>query len=183
MDERLSRLPQAVLGWYEENKRCLPWRQTRDPYRIWVSEIMLQQTRVEAVKGYYSRFLEALPTVQALANCDDDILHKLWEGLGYYSRVRNMKKCAQAVCGAYGGRFPPDPKAMLALPGIGPYTAGAVCSIAFDLPTPAVDGNVLRLISRLRDDDRPIDDPKVKQEVTQALGEVYPREEIGRAHV
>ena len=175
MDERLSRLPQAVLGWYEENKRCLPWRQTRDPYRIWVSEIMLQQTRVEAVKGYYSRFLEALPTVQALAACDDDTLHKLWEGLGYYSRVRNMKKCAQAVCGAYGGRFPPDPKAMLALPGIGPYTAGAVCSIAFDLPTPAVDGNVLRLVSRLRDDDRPIDDPKVKQEVTQALAEVYPR--------
>ena len=176
MDERLSRLPRAVLGWYEENKRCLPWRQTRDPYRIWVSEIMLQQTRVEAVKGYYSRFLDALPTVQALAACDDDTLHKLWEGLGYYSRVRNMKKCAQAVCGAYGGRFPPDPKAMLALPGIGPYTAGAVCSIAFDLPTPAVDGNVLRLISRLRDDDRPIDDPKVKQEVTQALAEVYPRE-------
>lgn len=176
MDERLSRLPQAVLGWYEENKRCLPWRQTRDPYRIWVSEIMLQQTRVEAVKGYYSRFLEALPTVQALAACDDDTLHKLWEGLGYYSRVRNMKKCAQAVCGAYGGRFPRDPKAMLALPGIGPYTAGAVCSIAFDLPTPAVDGNVLRLVSRLRDDDRPIDDPKVKQEVTLALGEVYPRE-------
>ena len=91
MDERLSRLPQAVLGWYEENKRCLPWRQTRDPYRIWVSEIMLQQTRVEAVKGYYSRCLEALPTVQALAACDDDTRHTLWEGLGYYSRVRNLK--------------------------------------------------------------------------------------------
>ena len=174
MDERLSRLHQAVLGWYEENKRDLPWRKTRDPYRIWVSEIMLQQTRVEAVKGYYSRFLEALPTVQALAACDDDALHKLWEGLGYYSRVRNMKKCAQAVCARYGGQFPRDHKAILALPGIGPYTAGAVCSIAFDLPTPAVDGNVLRLVSRLRDDDRPIDSPKVKEEVTEALAEIYP---------
>ena len=176
MDERLSRLPQAVLGWYEENKRELPWRKTRDPYKIWVSEIMLQQTRVEAVKGYYSRFLEALPTVQALAACGDDALHKLWEGLGYYSRVRNMKKCAQAVCETYGGQFPRDPKAILALPGIGPYTAGAVCSIAFDLPTPAVDGNVLRLVSRLRDDSRPIDSPKVKEEVTEDLAEIYPVE-------
>ena len=176
MDELLSQLPQAVFGWYEENKRVLPWRQTRDPYKIWVSEIMLQQTRVEAVKGYYSRFLEALPTVEALAACDDDALHKLWEGLGYYSRVRNMKKCAQAVCQNYGGQFPRDPNAILALPGIGPYTAGAVCSIAFDLPTPAVDGNVLRLVSRLRDDDRPIDSPKVKEEVTQALAEIYPKE-------
>ena len=178
MDARTlsPQLPQWLLPWYEQNKRDLPWRQDRNPYHIWVSEIMLQQTRVEAVKGYYTRFLAALPDIPALAACDDDALHKLWEGLGYYSRVRNMKKCAQAVCGTYGGRFPPDPKAMLALPGIGPYTAGAVCSIAFDLPTPAVDGNVLRLISRLRDDDRPIDDPKVKQEVTQALAEVYPRE-------
>ncbi len=176
MDERLSRLPQAVLGWYETNKRDLPWRKTRDPYKIWVSEIMLQQTRVEAVKGYYSRFLEALPTVEALADCDDDALHKLWEGLGYYSRVRNMKKCAQVVCEDYGGAFPKDPKAVLALPGIGPYTMGAVCSIAFDLPTPAVDGNVLRLISRLRDDDRPIDSPKEKEEVTEVLAEIYPKD-------
>ena len=176
MDELLSRLPQAVLGWYEKNKRILPWRQTRDPYKIWVSEIMLQQTRVEAVKGYYSRFLEALPTVQALAVCDDDALHKLWEGLGYYSRVRNMKKCAQVVCARYGSQFPRDREAILDLPGIGPYTAGAVCSIAFDLPTPAVDGNVLRLVSRLRDDDRPIDTPKVKEEVTEGLAKIYPKE-------
>ena len=176
MDELLSRLPQAVLGWYEKNKRILPWRQTRDPYKIWVSEIMLQQTRVEAVKGYYSRFLEALPTVQALAACDDDALHKLWEGLGYYSRVRNMKKCAQVVCARYGGQFPRDREAILDLPGIGPYTAGAVCSIAFDLPTPAVDGNVLRLVSRFRDDNRPIDTPKVKEEVTEDLAKIYPKE-------
>ena len=176
MDEILNKLPQALPGWYEANKRDLPWRRTRDPYSIWVSEIMLQQTRVEAVKGYYARFLEALPTVQALAQCDDDALHKLWEGLGYYSRVRNLKKCAQVLCEQYGGVFPRDHQAVLALPGIGPYTAGAVCSIAFDLPTPAVDGNVLRLLSRLRDDDRPIDAPALRQEVTAALKEVYPRQ-------
>ena len=176
MDEILTKLPQALPGWYEENKRDLPWRRTRDPYKIWVSEIMLQQTRVEAVKGYYARFLEALPTVQALAQCDDDALHKLWEGLGYYSRVRNLKKCAQVLCEQYGGVFPRDHQAVLALPGIGPYTAGAVCSIAFDLPTPAVDGNVLRLLSRLRDDGRPIDAPALRQKVTADLEEVYPRE-------
>ena len=176
MDEILSALPRVLPGWYEENKRILPWRQTRDPYKIWVSEIMLQQTRVEAVKGYYSRFLTALPTVEALARCDDDTLHKLWEGLGYYSRVRNLKKCAQVLCSEYGGVFPRDQNLILALPGIGPYTAGAVCSIAFDLPTPAVDGNVLRLLSRLREDHRPIDDPKVRAEVTEALAEIYPKE-------
>ena len=176
MDDILTKLPQALPGWYEENKRDLPWRRTRDPYRIWVSEIMLQQTRVEAVKGYYARFLQALPTVQALARCDDDALHKLWEGLGYYSRVRNLKKCAQVLCERYGGVFPRDHQAVLALPGIGPYTAGAICSIAFDLPTPAVDGNVLRLLSRLRDDGRPIDAPVLRQEVTAGLREVYPGE-------
>lgn len=176
MDEILSALPRVLPGWYEENKRMLPWRQTRDPYKIWVSEIMLQQTRVEAVKGYYSRFLNALPTVEALAACDDDTLHKLWEGLGYYSRVRNLKKCAQVLCQEYHGVFPKDHDLILALPGIGPYTAGAISSIAFDLPTPAVDGNVLRLLSRLRDDDRPIDDPKVRTEVTEVLAEVYPKE-------
>ena len=106
MDDILSALPRVLPGWYEENKRILPWRQTRDPYKIWVSEIMLQQTRVEAVKGYYSRFLTALPTVEALARCDDDTLHKLWEGLGYYSRVRNLKKCAQVLCSEYKGLFP-----------------------------------------------------------------------------
>ena len=176
MDARTlsPQLPQWLLPWYEQNKRDLPWRRDRNPYHIWVSEIMLQQTRVEAVKGYYTRFLAALPDIPALAACDDDALHKLWEGLGYYSRVRNMKKCAQAVCGAYGGRFPRDPKAMLALPGIGPYTAGAVCSIAFDLPTPAVDGNVLRVVARLWDDGTPIDTPEMKLSVTQALEAVYP---------
>ena len=171
-----SQLPQALLPWYETNARDLPWRHTRDPYRIWVSEIMLQQTRVEAVKGYYARFLTRLPTIEALASCDDDSLHKLWEGLGYYSRVRNLKKAAQVIVKDYGGSFPREHSQVLSLPGIGPYTAGAVCSIAFGLPTPAVDGNVLRLIARLTDDHSPIDDPSVRKRVTQALSEIYPKE-------
>ena len=167
-------LPQVLLPWYEEHKRDLPWRKDRDPYHIWVSEIMLQQTRVEAVKGYYTRFLKVLPDVAALAACDDDTLHKLWEGLGYYSRVRNLKKAAQVIVRDFGGIFPRDYDSVRRLPGIGPYTAGAICSIAFDLPTPAVDGNVLRVVSRLWNDDTPIDTPEMKQHVTQALAAVYP---------
>ena len=170
----LAHLPALLGPWYEENKRVLPWRQDREPYHIWVSEIMLQQTRVEAVKGYYTRFLQALPRISDLARCEDDTLHKLWEGLGYYSRVRNLKKAAQVIESTYGGSFPKTYDQVRALPGIGPYTAGAICSIAFDLPTPAVDGNVLRLVSRLWDDDSPIDSAEMKQRVTQALAEVYP---------
>jgi len=169
-----ARLPQLLLPWYEENKRDLPWRRDRDPYHIWVSEIMLQQTRVEAVKGYYTRFLEALPTIEALATCEDDALHKLWEGLGYYSRVRNLKKAAQVIVNDYGGVFPKDYESVRGLPGIGPYTAGAICSIAFDLPTPAVDGNVLRVAARLWDDSTPVDTPEMKTGVTRALEGIYP---------
>ena len=135
----LKHLPGALLPWYEENKRELPWRRDREPYHVWLSEIMLQQTRVEAVKGYYARFLEALPTIEALAACDDDALHKLWEGLGYYSRVRNLKKAAIRVMEEHGGEFPRKYGEVRALPGIGDYTAGAVCSICFDQPTPAVE--------------------------------------------
>lgn len=171
-----TQLSQVLLPWYAGCARDLPWRHTRDPYRIWVSEIMLQQTRVEAVKGYYTRFLEQLPTIAALAACDDELLHKLWEGLGYYSRVRNLKKAAQVILKDFGGVFPREHSQVLRLPGIGPYTAGAVCSIAFDLPTPAVDGNVLRLIARLTDDASPIDSPATKKRVTQFLGEIYPKE-------
>ncbi|MDD6200531.1 MAG: A/G-specific adenine glycosylase [Firmicutes bacterium] len=169
-----EKLPGALLPWYRENRRDLPWRHTREPYRIWLSEIMLQQTRVEAVKGYYARFLEALPTVEALANCEDDALHKLWEGLGYYSRVRNLKKAAGILMERCGGRFPETYEEVLALPGIGAYTAGAVCSIAFDLPTPAVDGNVLRLAARLTEDPTPVDQPALREAVRQRLAAVYP---------
>lgn len=175
-NEILALLPQALLPWYHENRRDLPWRQDRQPYHIWLSEIMLQQTRVEAVKGYYARFLAALPTIDELACCDDDSLHKLWEGLGYYSRVRNLKKAAQVIMECHGGVFPTKYEDVLALPGIGTYTAGAICSIAFGQPTPAVDGNVLRLVSRLTDDPSPINYPAVKSSVQQALAAVYPKD-------
>ena len=167
-------LPQLLLPWYEAHHRDLPWRRDREPYHIWLSEIMLQQTRVEAVRGYYARFLTALPTIESLANCNDDTLHKLWEGLGYYSRVRNLKKAAQVIVNDFGGVFPREHSAVLSLPGIGAYTAGAICSICYDAPTPAVDGNVLRLLSRLRNDPRPIDLPEVKKDVTQVLQTIYP---------
>lgn len=169
-------LPGVLLPWYQKNKRDLPWREDADPYHIWLSEIMLQQTRVEAVKGYYSAFLRALPNIDALSKADDALLHKLWEGLGYYSRVRNLKKAAQIIMSDHGGRMPRDHGAVRKLPGIGPYTAGAVCSIAFGMKTPAVDGNVLRVISRLTDDDTPVDRPSYKTFVQQQLEKIYPEQ-------
>ncbi len=176
MEENIYyRLPEMLLLWYQRHKRDLPWRADTDPYHVWVSEIMLQQTRVEAVKGYYARFLEALPTIEALAHCKDDDLHKLWEGLGYYSRVRNLKKAARVIMDCYGGVFPRDYKQVLSLPGIGEYTAGAICSICFNMPTPAVDGNVLRVFSRLTGEDTPIDSPKYKVLVRNRLAEIYPQ--------
>ena len=171
-----SKLPGALLPWYDSHKRDLPWRKDRQPYHIWLSEIMLQQTRVEAVKGYYARFLDALPTVETLANADDELLHKLWEGLGYYSRVRNLKKAARVIVDKHGGVFPENYEDILALPGIGKYTAGAICSIAFDQPTPAVDGNVLRVVSRLTMDDTPIDQPAYQADIRQRLAEIYPHQ-------
>ena len=172
----LAHLPAVLLPWYRENHRMLPWREDKEPYHIWLSEIMLQQTRVEAVKGYYARFLAALPSIEALAHCEDDDLHKLWEGLGYYSRVRNLKKAAQVIVSEYNGCFPQEHAAVLALPGIGEYTAGAICSIAFGQKTPAVDGNVLRVVSRILDDPSPIDLPATKKAVTQALASIYPKD-------
>ena len=172
--EIFARLPEALLPWYAANRRDLPWRRDKDPYHIWISEIMLQQTRVEAVKGYYARFLEALPNVEALSNADDEALHKLWEGLGYYSRVRNLKKAAQQIMERHNGQFPKTYPEISDLAGIGPYTAGAICSIAFDLPTPAVDGNVLRVVTRLTDDGTPIDLPAFRKMITEALSAVYP---------
>ena len=171
-----SHLPDALLPWYEENHRDLPWRVDSDPYHIWLSEIMLQQTRVEAVKDYYHRFISKLPTVQDLAKADDELLHKLWEGLGYYTRVRNLKKAAQQICEEYGGEFPGQYEQLIRLPGIGDYTAGAISSIAFHQPVPAVDGNVLRVAARLTNDDSPIDHPTFKKKVRDALGKVYPED-------
>lgn len=170
----LQDLPGVLLPWFDQNKRVLPWRQDNEPYHVWLSEIMLQQTRVEAVKGYYDRFLTVLPTIADLASADDELLHKLWEGLGYYSRVRNLKKAAQVVMDAHGGVFPRTYDEIRALPGVGPYTAGAIASICFELPTPAVDGNVLRVISRLCNEDTPIDSPAYKKSVTERLSAIYP---------
>ena len=173
---QLKKLPEALLPWYRENRRDLPWRRDREPYHVWLSEIMLQQTRVEAVKGYYTRFLEVLPTVEALAECDDELLHKLWEGLGYYSRVRNLKKAAVRIMEEYGGLFPETYDGVRSLPGIGDYTAGAICSICYDLPTPAVDGNVLRVMARIAENPAPIDLPARKKEVQKELEAIYPAE-------
>lgn len=153
--ERLLASREALLLWYEENKRDLPWRKTRDAYRIWISEIMLQQTRAAAVIPYYFRFMEHFPSVLALASKDEEELLKCWEGLGYYSRARNLKRTAVILAEHYGGKLPASYRELLALPGIGSYTAGAIASIAYDLPVPAVDGNVLRVLSRVtgsRDD-------------------------------
>ncbi len=164
----------AVTGWFRENGRILPWRQGRDPYRIWISEIMLQQTRIEAVIPYYHRFLETLPTVFDLALCPEDKLLKLWEGLGYYSRARNLKKAAEKIVSDFGGEMPREAKVLETLSGIGEYTAGAISSIAFGQPSPAVDGNVLRVLTRVLADRGDIALPATKKRLTAALKEIYP---------
>lgn len=138
-----------LLSWYDENKRILPWREDPSPYHVWLSEIMLQQTRVEAVKGYYERFLAALPDIAALASAPEDAYLKLWEGLGYYSRVRNLHKAAGVIMEEYGGRMPETVKELRTLPGVGPYTAAAIASIAFGAAEPALDGNLLRIFARM----------------------------------
>lgn len=177
--QRYSCLPQVLLPWYKKNARDLPWRQDTEPYHIWLSEIMLQQTRVEAVKDYYIRFLAALPRIQDLAAADQDQLLKLWEGLGYYTRVRNLQKAAQIIIQNYHGLFPCTYPEIAALPGIGPYTAGAISSICFGLPTPAVDGNVLRVISRITEDYSPVDLVKTKNAIHHNLKAVYPPDACG----
>ena len=174
-----ERIPALLLPWYAQNRRDLPWRADRLPYHVWLSEIMLQQTRVEAVRGYYTRFLAELPDIAALATCPEDRLTKLWEGLGYYTRVRNLQKAARVVMDEYGGEFPQNFDNIRALPGVGDYTAGAVASICFEKPTPAVDGNVLRVVSRLLNDHRPTDDVKLRREYRDALADIYPAGRCG----
>ena len=172
-------LPGLLLPWYAENARTLPWRRDREPYHVWVSEIMLQQTRVEAARGYYERFLNALPDIPSLAAAPEETLLKLWEGLGYYSRARNLQKAAKRIVAQYGGEFPRDYDSVRALPGVGDYTAGAICSICFESPAPAVDGNVLRIAARMCSDSAPIDLPATKKAVASALKEVYPKGRCG----
>ena len=179
MEKLPQQLPERLLEWYAAGHRDLPWRRDREPYHVWLSEVMLQQTRVEAVKGYYRRFLAELPDIPALAACPPDRLAKLWEGLGYYSRMRNLQKAAQVIVSAHGGVFPREYDAIRALPGVGDYTAGAIASICFGLPEPAVDGNVLRVLSRVTDDAAPVTDAAVKREYAARLREIYPAGRCG----
>ena len=169
-----QRIPSPLLSWYRANKRTLPWRENPTPYRVWVSEIMLQQTRVEAVKEYYLRFMTQLPTVEDLADCEEEKLLKLWEGLGYYSRARNLQKAAKKIVYEYGGAFPTTVEGLKALPGIGSYTAGAIASIAYGLPVAAVDGNVFRVAARLEENPSVISDLKYRKYLEEKLSAVYP---------
>jgi A/G-specific adenine glycosylase len=176
---RLSKAALPLLNWYDRCARDLPWRKNISPYRTWVSEIMLQQTRVSAVIPYYQRFLEACPDIKALAELPEDRLHKLWEGLGYYSRVRNMQKAARIVMEQHGGQLPGTFDQLVKLPGIGEYTAGAISSIAFGQPEPAVDGNVLRVISRLLNSRADIMDSTVRKNCRQIVKNMIPPERPG----
>lgn len=166
----IAKFQQDLVTWYETEKRDLPWRREQDPYKIWVSEIMLQQTRVETVIPYFNRFMEQFPTIESLANADEEAVLKAWEGLGYYSRVRNLQSAVREVSESYGGTVPADKNQFLALKGVGPYTGGAVLSIAYGLPEPAVDGNVMRVISRILTVWDDIAKPSTRKIFEQAVG-------------
>ncbi len=175
-DHIKAEITPPLLDWYRKNRRSLPFREGRTPYRIWVSEIMLQQTRIEAVIPYFHRFMALFPTVSALADADPDVLLKAWEGLGYYSRAKNLQRAAKIIKEDYGGILPSDPATLRTLPGIGEYTAGAIASIAYGKRAPAVDGNVLRVLSRLAAYRQDVLAPAAKREATALLTEIYPPE-------
>lgn len=177
--DELDRIAKPLLAWYDKGRRILPWREEPTPYHVWISEIMLQQTRVEAVKPYYDRFMEEIPDIRSLARVDEEKLLKLWEGLGYYNRARNLKKAAMQIVNEYDGKMPMDYEELLKLPGIGSYTAGAISSIAYNRKQPAVDGNVLRVLSRLRMDDGDVLDAKVKKLTEEDLRTVMPIDRPG----
>lgn len=177
--EDLKEIVEPLLKWYEGHARELPWRSNPEPYRVWVSEIMLQQTRVEAVKPYFERFLRELPAIRDLAEIPEERLMKLWEGLGYYNRVRNMQKAAQQIVEKYDGEMPEDFEKILALPGIGSYTAGAIASIAFGIAKPAVDGNVLRVLSRVQKSYEDIMKQSVRKRMEEQVEAVIPKKRAG----
>lgn len=174
--ELMKKMRKPIIEWYQENKRELPWRKEKNPYHIWISEIMLQQTRIEAVKQYYERFLKEIPSIEALAEIEEEKLLKLWEGLGYYNRARNLKKAAQVIQEKYGGKMPKHYKELIELPGIGEYTAGAISSIAYDEKVPAVDGNVLRVVSRVVGSKKDVLENKTKREFTEKLQKIMPKQ-------
>lgn len=178
-ENHLFKIVEPLLQWYEENKRILPWRASKNPYYIWISEIMLQQTRVEAVKPFFERFIKAFPTVEDVANAKEEQLLKMWEGLGYYNRVRNIQKASQIIAEQYNGELPADYEKLRQLPGIGNYTAGAVSSIAYGISVPAVDGNVLRVISRIDERFEDIMKQSTKTKVEEDLFEIMPKDKAG----
>jgi A/G-specific adenine glycosylase len=179
LDIDAERLAGALLSWYDQHARALPWRSDPAPYRVWVSEAMLQQTRVETVLPYFARFLAALPDIRALAEVDDAALMKLWEGLGYYSRARNLKRAARIVVERHGGALPASAGALRALPGVGDYMAGAVASIAFGLPEPAVDGNVIRVLARVSGFDGDVTKPEARRAFREAAVRLLPPDRPG----
>ena len=174
-----ARIAPLLLTWYDQHARTLPWRGIREPYRTWVSETMLQQTRVETVIGYYDRFLRRFPTVAELAAAPEDDVLKMWEGLGYYSRARNLHKGAQQVMADFAGQLPADVAQLRKISGIGPYTAGAIASIAFDQPVPAVDGNVIRVVSRLRGIRENVGVPSVRRTLEAEAAALVPADRPG----
>ncbi len=169
--------PYLLTDWYQAHAVSYPWRVSPTPYHVWLSEIMLQQTRLETVRPYYERFISALPDIASLAAAPEEEVLKLWEGLGYYSRARHLHQAARKVVSEYGGELPPDPGLIRALPGVGDYTAGAICAIAFGLPVPAVDGNVMRVISRLYELEEDVLSPAARRRVTELVEKVYPQGE------
>lgn len=171
----MKKMGDIIVKWYQENRRELPWRGDLDPYHVWVSEIMLQQTRIEAVLSYYDRFMRSLPTIQDLANVEEEKLLKLWEGLGYYNRARNLKRAALQIMEKYHGIFPSTYEEILSLPGIGEYTASAIGSICFSLPEVTIDGNVLRVYTRVFEDSRIIDFEKERKKIRAHLMEIAPK--------
>lgn len=172
----MKKIVKPLLNWYQLSKRDLPWRNTKSPYKIWISEIMLQQTRVETVIRYYIRFIETLPTIEALSKVDDELLMKLWEGLGYYSRARNLKHAAIQIMEQHGGKFPNQFEDILALKGIGLYTAGAIASIAFNQKHNAIDGNVLRVVSRIQNSFLDIALPTTSKKIDESLKLILPKQ-------
>lgn len=175
----LNQIPELLLDWYSRCRRILPWREDPAPYHVWLSEIMLQQTRVEAVKPYYERFLRELPDIASLAEAEEERLLKLWEGLGYYNRVKNLQRAAKQIMADYGGQMPCEREELMRLSGIGSYTAGAIASIAYGKRVPAVDGNVLRVLSRVTADDSDISDVKVRRAAEKTLLSLIPGERPG----
>lgn len=175
----IQSIQDRLLTWYRSNAKSFPWRESPTPYHVWISEIMLQQTRIEAALPYYQRFITTLPDIQSLATVSQDELLKLWEGLGYYSRAKNLQKAANIVMTDFGGRLPADYNQLLSLPGIGAYTAGAIASIAYHIAVPAVDGNVMRVLSRLTNDPTDVLSNEGKKHFTKLASELISHEDPG----